>query len=261
MFYIYKITNKTNGKIYIGKTNNLYQRFHSHKHSVLKVSKGIYDEKTQYIHRAMNKHGIDNFLIEMIYQTDNHKECLDKEIEFIALFDSINRDKGYNLTKGGEGALGRKHTQEAIEIMRKKATGRLHSNEVKERMSKDRRGKGKKLSQTDMLSIRNLYANGISLVELSNKFNVSTTSIKYVCSGMNGLFERITRGQNNKINPNFRAHKITTEIAIDIYNEYMNSNSSSCELAKKYNLSGAAVLSILHKKTWKAATAHLPNLF
>lgn len=181
MFYIYKITNKTNGKIYIGKTNDLYQRFHSHKHSVLKVSRGIIDEKTQYIHRAMNRYGIENFSIEIIYQAADHNECLDKEIELITFFDSTNRSKGYNLTRGGEGALGRKHTEQAIELMRQKATGRLHSEETKLKISQIHAGKGKKLTAEKVLEIRKLHENGQRYASIAKLFNISKVIVRQIC--------------------------------------------------------------------------------
>jgi predicted GIY-YIG superfamily endonuclease len=64
MFYIYKITNKINGKIYIGKTNDPYQRMHSHL-SVARngATNSFYQDtgKYNYIHRAITKYGEDNF--------------------------------------------------------------------------------------------------------------------------------------------------------------------------------------------------------
>lgn len=96
MAYIYKITNKLNGKIYIGKTiYTIEKRWNEHKSCVLHNR-----EKTP-LHIAMQKYGCDNFTIEQI------EECSDdivneKEIYWIAYYNSYHN--GYNATLGGEGA-------------------------------------------------------------------------------------------------------------------------------------------------------------
>lgn len=88
--YIYKTTNKINGKVYIGQ----------HKHSE-------YDEKYfgsgTLLKRAIEKYGIENFENVMI-DTCISKEDMDvKEIEYINEFDSTDKSKGYNLMTGGQG--------------------------------------------------------------------------------------------------------------------------------------------------------------
>jgi group I intron endonuclease len=52
--YIYKITNKVNGKVYIGKSNDPERRWKQHKSEV-------YKNKTTYLYQSMRKYGVDNF--------------------------------------------------------------------------------------------------------------------------------------------------------------------------------------------------------
>lgn len=93
--YIYKITNKINGKVYIGQTmRNIKERFNEYQS--LKTN--------PYLKKSFNKHGIDNFSFEVIHETKNLSELNDLEILYIKQFDSTNRGKGYNLDAGGRNA-------------------------------------------------------------------------------------------------------------------------------------------------------------
>lgn len=92
MGLIYKITNKVNGKVYVGKTDiSLAFRFEQH----CKDSKRFTERP---LYRAFNKYGIENFSIELIEET---KFSSEREIYWIEILNSYKY--GYNATKGGEG--------------------------------------------------------------------------------------------------------------------------------------------------------------
>lgn len=89
---IYKITNQINGKVYIGQSVRIKQRWSQH---CAESTKG-----TTLLYQAMRKYGIKNFSFEVI------EECLpeqlnEREIYWIAYYDSFNKEKGYNMTPGG----------------------------------------------------------------------------------------------------------------------------------------------------------------
>jgi group I intron endonuclease len=95
MFYIYKITNKVNGKIYIGlTTTTVINRWLGH----INASKS----SDKHLYCSMRKYGIENFLIETIDQTDDIKKLGELERYYIKYYDSTNTEKGYNMTRGGE---------------------------------------------------------------------------------------------------------------------------------------------------------------
>ena len=62
MFYVYKITNKVNGKVYIGKTDNVQKRWNKH----VSASQKPNNKNHQLIHKAIAKYGTTNFSIEKI---------------------------------------------------------------------------------------------------------------------------------------------------------------------------------------------------
>lgn len=98
MAYIYKVTNKTNGTVYIGQTRiTIEQRWRDHcRVSFSKTS----DERNFPLHAAIRKYGIDNF--EVIEIEECEEAILDeREIYWIAQYDSYHN--GYNASLGGDG--------------------------------------------------------------------------------------------------------------------------------------------------------------
>jgi len=159
--YIYKITNNINGKSYIGL-----------KSKTVEESKNYYGSGT-LINKSIDKYGKENFTKEILERNINSHEILnDQEIYWIEYFNTFNN--GYNLTKGGQGNLGRvtseetkaklresakqpcseetklkislsnmgrinKHTPESKAKLSKAATGRIKSQEERDKIAKAHR--------------------------------------------------------------------------------------------------------------------------
>ena len=92
------------GKRYIGITSKKKVEYRWNN------GKGYSDNP--YFTRAINKYGWNNFEHIIICRGLSKEEAQWLEIELIREWDSTNRDKGYNITKGGEGANGLVHTEE-----------------------------------------------------------------------------------------------------------------------------------------------------
>ena len=87
---IYKITNKINGKSYIGLSSNIEERFK--KHRQMQGKKVLYS--------AFQKYGIENFDFSII-ELCSFDLLSEREKYWIAYYDTYNN--GYNATLGGEG--------------------------------------------------------------------------------------------------------------------------------------------------------------
>lgn len=98
MIGIYKITNKINGKIYIGKSSNIERRWKEH----IRHSKDKFSKNKPAIHRAINKYGKNNFTFEIIKECEID-ELNDLEKYYINEYRSNVKDIGYNFTDGGDG--------------------------------------------------------------------------------------------------------------------------------------------------------------
>jgi group I intron endonuclease len=89
---------------YVGQTTRtLKQRKSSHLSSSKKGS-------TYYLHRAIRKYGAENFKWEVIYNATSEEELNEKETYFIKEYNTNSQD-GYNLTEGGRGIRGWKHSE------------------------------------------------------------------------------------------------------------------------------------------------------
>lgn len=147
MFYVYFIQNKINNKIYIGKTNNLVQRFGAHKR-IAKTGRTEGRKVFSLIHQAIAKYGVENFIFSSLEEFSNEEECLNAEKFWIDFFKSdVNKfgnDYGYNLTAGGDGIAGRSHSNESKLKISKKLKGRKLSDEQKLKISNSHKNKENK---------------------------------------------------------------------------------------------------------------------
>ncbi len=103
MVGIYKITNKINGKVYIGQSLCIENRIKEHIRNI------NYPDRKNAIYSAFRKYGIENFSFDVI------EECKEEDLDnrekyWIKYYDSYNN--GYNLTLGGEN--GRKYDYDYI---------------------------------------------------------------------------------------------------------------------------------------------------
>jgi hypothetical protein len=104
---IYKITNKINQKSYIGKTKSHYGkmkfglkgRWRQHKVNAKIKSR---ENECVLFYNALKKYGEDNFIPEilLICDLDSYDNY---EIDMIKLYDTTNREFGYNIASGGKG--------------------------------------------------------------------------------------------------------------------------------------------------------------
>lgn len=100
---IYCITNKVNGKIYVGYTKRpIEQRWDGHVKDSQREGKASYD---RVLMTAIRKYGVDSFVIEKIDEAPNAHEAGEKEKFWIKELGAKGKN-GYNMTDGGEGVKG-----------------------------------------------------------------------------------------------------------------------------------------------------------
>lgn len=125
MFQAYLMRCLIDGKVYIGITSrSLRERWNGH----------VYASRNrpgrQTVSRAIAKHGSGNFTIEAICSARSWADICEAEKRLIVQYDCI-APKGYNLRAGGEGAVSRKRTADAIERSAAKHRGKpCHPNTI-----------------------------------------------------------------------------------------------------------------------------------
>ena len=171
-YYIYKITNLVNGKVYIGQTLNPSKRFKKHIYSLKNNS-----HYNIYLQNSWNKYGIDNFEFKIINSANKLNDANLLEIQYIKLYHSTNPTYGYNIESGGKNSSPSEKTKTKIsKTMIKNETtkgtnngmygikGKLNPNygkklttEHKQKLSKAK--KGKRISEKHKNVLRNILLN------------------------------------------------------------------------------------------------------
>jgi group I intron endonuclease len=186
---VYKITNKLNGKVYIGQTiYSLERRWQQH------ISKARRDSHYLF-HNAIRKYGIDSFDLEELESCDTCDSLNDCEIHWIKELNTLS-PFGYNLVTGGksgtpsedtrkkmsiaklggQNALGHKVSEEVRQILREKQLGKLRE---------DNQGSNNGMSKLDeqqVLKIKTL-SNTMTHKDIAKVFGVSRATIGLIISG------------------------------------------------------------------------------
>ena len=152
MYYIYRITNKINGKTYIGQ----------HKYKSLNDN---YMGSGKLVKRAQKKYGMENFEKEILYSCIQYKATADDVERFAIAKERAIGKAEYNIADGGQGGnlgeevnkklrgennpfYGKRHSEEARRKISEASKGRKlgpHSEETRRKISEAH--KGKKLSE------------------------------------------------------------------------------------------------------------------
>ena len=122
----YIITNKQNGKSYVGITTRKIAR-RWYEHCYLGNSCG------QLLNKAINKYGIDAFEIQVVASAKTISDLKELEKQLIVQYQT-KVPNGYNLTDGGDGLTGYRHTEENKKRNGDAKRGTIHSDETKQKM-------------------------------------------------------------------------------------------------------------------------------
>jgi group I intron endonuclease len=156
---IYWFRNKVNGKIYIGQSKYLNTRYREHKCELLK---GIHHNT--YLQKSVDKYGFENFEYRIL------KRCPVDELDYweefyIKKYETLNREKGYNIKQAG-------NESEMPE-------------EVKKKIQQANLGKNGKLTAEQVERIKLDFLNGIDGHILADEYGVDFTTINKITRCVN----------------------------------------------------------------------------
>lgn len=223
---IYKITNKVNGKSYIGQTRYTIEfRWKQHQHK----------NDNTYFHNAIHKYGIENFSIEILEKC-NIEDLNSREIFYIAKYDTFKN--GYNLTIGGDGNRKLLLDDSYSEIKELYLSG-FSSNKIATLYKVDKASVVKILKSLDVkirsnklninhqefLELVQDYQSGYSLRELSKRYDCSPSGLKEYL---------IKKGVNLRDRYNILGDDESQEKMI---NDYLDGHLKLSEILSKYHCS------------------------
>lgn len=225
MIGIYKYTNKENGKIYIGRSVNIAHRKWEHLNRPSKYS---------YFDQVISKIGEDCFEFEII-EICTEEKLKEREKFWIKYYNCCvldNREKGYNLTHGGEEYKSDENPWAKLTIQ-----------QVQEIIDK-------------------LEHTKISIQQLAKQYQVHYNTISDInrCKTWNWLHNydnNIRQSVQGSLHHGELSSKtsINEKIAIEIINEIKYTNISLAAIARKYGVKDSLIYDINRCKTWK----HLHN--
>lgn len=226
-FYVYCFTNIKNNKIYIGKTNNLIKRKSYHKFA---------NGGCKYFHSAIKKYGFSNFDFKILATFNNEIDALNSEIYYIKQYNSDNKNYGYNLTSGGEGITGYKHSKKSIKKISQAMTA---ENNPKAKLT---------IKLADQ--IRDIYHNeNINYDKLAVMFDVKITTIYRIVNNLSFVNKTYIKKQKY-VGSNIHSSKLNEEKVKEIM-ELISIGLSNKEIAFKYNVDPSTISNIKNNKSWK----------
>ncbi len=122
---IYKIENKVNHKVYVGKSKDITHRWSEHKWA-LKNNRHI----NRTLQNAWNKYGESAFDFSVVEECEDDVTS-EREIHYVKVYHAFVEDGGYNLTRGGDGGVGHRLSDEM-----KQHIGSFHKGQL---ISEDRK--------------------------------------------------------------------------------------------------------------------------
>lgn len=150
MIGIYCIKNINNGKVYIGQSCNIENRWKKHKSE---LNRNVHNNK--HLQNAWNMYGADSFEFSVLEECKEN-EMDDLERKYISLYKATDRRFGYCEMDGGQlhrhhsqesrikcgiKNIGRKLKPELIENLRRINTGKHLSEEHKKKISESNLGR------------------------------------------------------------------------------------------------------------------------
>lgn len=218
---IYQIRNLVNGKVYVGSSKNILNRWAQHKRDLKRGTH--YNDALQ---RAWNKHGEDGFIFEILEKT-SIDELLDREQFWYDKLESHDNNKGYNLSP-----IARSGSRYAN-------TDMLESGELS--FSKN---------QFDM-AVDYLCNTDISIPKVSQIVGIAERTLYQIY--FKTEYTELTNGLDFRRRVNRSGRKLTESQVIEIVRDLCN-GSSIADAARKFHVGDATVKDIRNKTTWRYLT-------
>lgn len=182
--FIYKITNRVNGKVYIGQTRfTVEHRFKQH------IKNYNVEHRMQPLYMAFAKYGIENFTVETVEECSIEK-LDEREIFWIAKYDSFKN--GYNATLGGTKGCKYFWTDNQYEEIRSMYLSGFTSQKIAEQfgvsaytiigilrsMGVKIKGNPLDMNKMERDEFIEWYKNGASLKYLADKYNTDKMTVR-----------------------------------------------------------------------------------
>lgn len=257
LFVVYKLYCVSNGKDYIGITENMKRRFNIHWNCFTDT----------VLSRTIKKYGKENFIISILEKVNSWREACNKEQFYIKKLKTKVPD-GMNMTDGGEGVYGLNHSEKTRKQMSQShigkgigkdnpmygkpgaMLGKKWSIESRKRLSESCKGrtpwnKNKKCSQ--LSGKNNGFFNKKHSAKTKKRLSEKAMGKKWSDELRDKILKARIGCQEGEKHSQAKLKekdilKIRTEYKIKKYNQY--------ELACVYNITQSMISNIIRRKSW-----------
>lgn len=226
------MTNKINGKKYVGQTNNFNKRMNGHKSDAINPNSHSYNLPLSSAIRKYGWENFDNRVIEEISDEEDFRYVNDRERFFINHYRSLSTQNGYNVALGGAG-----RPKQALTFEQKVGLSKLFTLE-------------------QVLDIQQRIIKGEKRANIMNDYPyLSTSMFDNINLGYNFKNESLTYPLYNyksDISAKFSLEEIH-QIKADIISGMVYK-----QVAEKWNLSIGMISLINNGKQWYEEEYHYP---
>ena len=185
MKIIYKTINLLNNKIYVGQDSK---------------NNSNYFGSGKYLISSIKKYGKENFKKEIICECNSDEELNEKEKYWIEAL-NCKVPNGYNISNGGDGVVGRKHTEEEKVQMRERMKGNKYSLGFKCREETKEKLRIKSTGKIHSIETRNKISEKNKGIKFTNEHNLKVSNKLKGRVISKEWREKISEGNKGKIIP------------------------------------------------------------
>lgn len=248
---VYKITQISTGKLYVGKTIMEFQE--RYWHHAWKLAKNIHDNK--HLQSAWNKYGSDDFIFETIFISNENDDLFELEKKYIQELGAF--PNGFNMTPGGEGKS-RPMSEKTKKIIGEKNRlhniGRKASDETRRKMSQTHIAnrektilkKTKNCTREQAKAIREMLIDGKSSREIQKALDVPYKVINGILSS-NTMDLGDVEGWEDYYKNRTRKKRLSQDEQNEIYREY-KSGAKKSDLAIKHEVTTGTIRNVIIRK-------------
>jgi len=249
---VYRITNKQNGKFYIGSSDDVVRRWSRH---LLDLKKNRHDNP--YLQNAWNKYGGDSFIFE-IYKECSLEELLVKEQTELDLY--VGTPNCYNIRKSAvcpvaSGSVRPQWVREKISAAQKGVP--RWTNEQKMKMSVDRAGRTHSVETIKKMAGRVTSRQNIQKAQQANLGRIySSEHCLHISEGKLESPKMFTDKERNRIKDGvkkavaegrYHKNKVPKEEYETIKEMYLSGNINKRQLAFKYGINPSSMQKLLQR--------------
>ena len=229
---IYKTTNLTNNKFYIGQDSKNNPNYYG---------SGI------ILIKAIKKYGKENFKKEILEFCITKNELDNREKYWIEYYNSTDKNIGYNIHSGGGGSLGGPLSDEHRKKISNATKGKYVSPETRKKLS-DRVFTN---SHKEKISKNHIDVSGTNS-PMYGKEHSETAKRKISEKNLGNKHSELTKlnmSQKRKGENNSKA-KLTEKDVLLIRELWFTTNISQIDIAMEFNVKRPCINKILNYKTW-----------